>query len=363
METTLPFQSRNYALERYPKTTDKNLRAWSNAELFVLDYIASYTATQYHLFNDRFGVWNTILHDKKVTTVWTYASQQKAIQQNLRLNKLPENTEFKTPLDDLVTVDVALMKVPKSLELFELFLQQIHKASNEYTEVVCGFMTKYFSPAFLKIAALYFEEVTQSKAWKKARLLLLKKPKTTISQKKYIQRISYKTQILQQYYGVFSSGGIDIGTQFLLEHLQVQSHENKVLDLASGNGIIAYEVSCQNPKAAITLVDDFNLAIASSQLNLANSNATFICAENITNLPKNHFDLVVSNPPFHFEHENNIEITLSLFQEVYHCLQSKGRFVLVANAHLNYSTHLQKIFNQTTVLVTNKKFVIYECIR
>lgn len=363
METTLQFQSRNYTLERYPKTTDKNLRAWSNAELLVLDHIASHTATQYHVFNDRFGVWNTVLHDKKVTTIWTYASQQKAIAQNLAINELPEHIVFKTPLDTLSSIEVALMKIPKSLELFELFLQQIHKGANAHTEVVCGFMTKYFSPTFLKIATLYFEEVTQSKAWKKARLLLLKKPKNIIPKKEYIQRISYKTQILQQYYGVFSSGGIDIGTQFLLEHLQVLPHEDKVLDLASGNGIIAYEVSCQNPNAAITLVDDFNLAIASSQLNVSHSEATFICAENLKQLPKNHFDLVVSNPPFHFEHENNIEVTLSLFQEVYQCIQPKGRFVLVANTHLNYQTHLQKTFRQVTALKANKKFVIYECLR
>ncbi|MGB1284834.1 MAG: methyltransferase, partial [Polaribacter sp.] len=71
----------------------------------------------------------------------------------------------------------------------------------------------------------------------------------------------------------------------------------------------------------------------------------------------------VSNPPFHFEHENNIEVALNLFSEVQNCLKLGGRFVLVANKHLNYKTHLDKLFCKTEVLAENKKFVIYECLK
>ena len=39
-----------------------------------------------------------------------------------------------------------------------------------------------------------------------------------------------------------SSDKIDIGTQFLLKHLEVSNHEINVLDVASGNGIISHEV-------------------------------------------------------------------------------------------------------------------------
>ena len=44
-----------------------------------------------------------------------------------------------------------------------------------------------------------------------------------------------------------------------------------------------------------------------------------------------------------FEFENNIEVSIELFKEVYRCLKMGGRFVLVANKHLNYKTHLQKV--------------------
>ncbi len=359
----MQFNSKEYQLERYPVTTDKALRAWSNAELLMLDYIKEIKTANIHLYNDRFGVFNALLNDVSLTTVWTYASQQKAIAKNLKLNNLSLDVNYKEPLDDLGKVELALLKVPKSLELFELFLKQMHKASDDTTVVVCGFMTKYFSVSFLKIAEQYFEEVEQSKAWKKARLLILKKPKKLTEDKELINKVEWNKEELQQYYGVFSSGKVDVGTRFLLDNLRVQPNELKVLDVASGNGIIAFDIANQNTKAEITLVDDFNLAIASSQLNLKDKEAKFVCADDLSGLKKISFDLIVSNPPFHFEHENNIEVTLSLFKDVKSCLKPNGRFVLVANKHLNYKTHLEKLFNIVKIMADNKKFVVYECMK
>lgn len=357
----MEFNSKEYQLERYPVTTDKALRAWSNAELLMLDFIKDKKTANIHLYNDRFGIFNTLLSDVSLTTVWTYASQKKAIAKNLKLNNLSLDVNYKEPLDDLGKLELALLKVPKSLELFELFLKQMHKASDNETVIVCGFMIKYFSASFLKIAELYFEEVEQSKAWKKARLLILKKPKKLTEEKELINKIEWNKEELQQYYGVFSGGKVDVGTRFLLDNLRVQPNELKVLDVACGNGVIAFEIANQNIKSEITLVDDFNLAIASSQLNLKNKEAKFICADNLSDLEKGSFDLIASNPPFHFEHENNIEVTLSLFKDVKSCLKPDGRFVLVANKHLNYKTHLEKLFKVVEMMADNKRFVVYEC--
>ncbi|MCD8406313.1 methyltransferase [Tenacibaculum dicentrarchi] len=364
METKLQLNAKKYQLERYPKTDDKSLRAWSNAELLTLDYITDLEIENIHIYNDRFGVFNTLLNTKKLTTIWAYASQKKAITQNLKLNNLSTDVVYKTPLDTLEKVDLALVKLPKSVELFELFLQQIYKSANENTIVVCGFMTKYFSRAYLKKAERYFEEVEQTNAWKKARLLVLKTPKTpktAIQEKELLNEIPWKDDSIKQYYGVFSSDKIDYGTQFFLENLEVQENELKVLDVASGNGVIAYDVLDKNPKAAVTLVDDFNIAIASSKLNITAENAKFICADNLDDLETASFDLVVSNPPFHFEHENNIEVTIALFKGVARCLKSSGRFVLVANTHLNYKTHLEKVFTNIKIIGNTKKFHIIEC--
>ncbi|WP_369047762.1 methyltransferase [Tenacibaculum sp. UWU-22] len=363
MESELIIHSKQYQLKRYPITTQTSLRAWSSAELLALTYITNKKYNTVCLYNDRFGVWNCTLHDKNPTTIWTYASQQKAISKNLLRNGLNANVIFKTPLDELNTIDIALIKIPKSVALFELFLQQIYKAATSDTEVVCCFMTKYFSAATLKVASYYFEEVQQTKAWKKARLIILKKAKKEALPKlaENTDTIIWKEKQFKQYYGVFSSSGIDVGTQFLLANLQVKPTEKNIIDLASGNGVIAYQITQQNSKATVTLIDDFNLAIASSKINLKGLQTHFICDNNLNTLPSHSFDLVVSNPPFHFEHENNIEVALSLFKQVKNCLKPNGRFLLVANCHLNYKTHLSVLFKTINVINKNNQFIIYEC--
>ncbi|AUC15538.1 hypothetical protein BTO06_10465 [Tenacibaculum sp. SZ-18] len=361
MENKLLHNSNEFILNRYPETNDNTLRAWSNAELLVLNYLKNLEHQNVHVFNDRFGVWNCTLHHKNVRTIWTYASQKKAVLNNLSSNNLSTNIIFNSPLEDIGEVQLALIKIPKSLELFELFLKQISKYSVENTQVVCGFMTKYFSKSYLTIAEKYFENVEQSKAWKKARLLVLRSPKKVlkIEIENIINTINWKENRLKQYLGVFSSDKIDIGTQFLLSHLKVKKHELTVLDVASGNGIISYEVLQQLSNAKVTLVDDFNLAIESSKLNI--ENARFICTDTIEGVTENEFDLILSNPPFHFEHENNIDITLYLFRRIKKCLKVEGRFLMVANAHLNYKTHLVKLFSSVQIIAKNTKFIIYEC--
>lgn len=352
---------REFHFERYPKTSNRSLQVVNNADLLTIMNTDLTRTNSIHLFNDRFGVWNCHLHDMSPKTILTYASQKKAILQNVEKNDLTINeSSFCSPLDNLDTVELALVKIPKSVELFEMYLQQIHKSSNENTTVVCGFMTKYFNSSLLKIASDYFEEVSQSKAWKKARVLSLKTPKPNVEYGSVKNSILWNDSQLEQYYGVFSSNRIDYGTQFLLEDLEVGENELEILDLASGNGVIAYEALQSNSNAHVTLLDDSFLAIESSRLNVK-SNATFICDDDLAQLKPDHFDLVLSNPPFHFEHENNIEVSIGLFKQVSSCLKSDGRFLLVANRHLNYSTHLSKIFTSVYTLKKNDKFEVIEC--
>lgn len=354
------YQSQNIRLERYPKTNNKSLLPYSNAEILALDYVKRIEVSKIHLFNDRFGVWNCALHDKEIVTIWNYASQLKAINNNLKLNEINDNSDYKTTIETLGNVEVALIKIPKSLELFELYLNQIQKGANENTTVVCCFMTKYFNSTLLKIANNYFDDVSQSKAWKKTRLLILKSPKKLVVNKELLNTIDWKYSI-QQYFGVFSAQKIDVGTQFLLEDLEIKHDELNVLDVASGNGVIALEALKANAKCKVTVVDDSQLAIASSQLNLPNDRTTFVCDDHLKTLKDSSFDLVLSNPPFHFEYENNIDVSLNLFKEVSGLLKPNGRFVLVANKHLNYSTHLIHIFREVNLVKANTKFEVLEC--
>ena len=358
------YNDRDFDIKRFPSTTNRSLQPWNAADELILEYISD-LSDEYEssvLLNDRFGFLATTLFKLQPLSVVNHKSHQKAIERNYVSNSLVlKSRTIKTPLGSLPDTDIGVIKIPKSLEVFEFYLQLLHHSLKKNGTIVCGFMTKYFTPQLLEISSKYFDEVEQSKAKKKARLLILKNKKEVEQQSVTID-IEFSDKVYKQYPGVFSSDHIDYATQFLLEHLIVKESEINILDLASGNGVIADHILIQQPNAEVHLVDDSFLAVESSKMNV-NEGAHFHWNDSLEDFDDGSLDLVVSNPPFHFEYETNIEVTISLFTQVQNSLKASGRFVLVANKHLNYKTHLDKLFKTCSITAENDKFVVYECLK
>jgi 23S rRNA (guanine1835-N2)-methyltransferase len=359
------------AIKRYPPTSNRSLQAWSAADELLLETLANrdLSGRTIAIYEDRFGYLSAHLHRHAPWTIVSYRSQRKALEMNLGNNGLSiEPERWISPLDPLPRpVHLAIVRVPKSLDLFRLYLAKLAPFLDDDAVVLCPFMTRHFSPQMLAIAGEYFEVVEQSLARKKARLLILEKPRTSPSEELInVIDVTFEDdrhESLGQYYGVFSAGHVDYATQFLLQHLELRDTDHKILDLASGNGVIARAIQRRKPDAELHLLDDFLLAIESSRLNMSGGNVHFHWADSLDGLPRGSFDLVVSNPPFHFDHENNIEIPLRLFQQTAAVLEKGGRFVCVANRHLNYRPHLQKLFRTVTIPAQNERYVIYACVR
>ncbi|WP_109829992.1 class I SAM-dependent methyltransferase [Reichenbachiella versicolor] len=353
------YNGRNF--ERYDLSEDRSLRAWSAADEYLLSELKP-EDENIALYHDRFGFLTANIADKKPQVVVSHMSQERAISANLENNELT-HTQFIYPLDSLIQpANLALLKVPKSLELFEFYLQHIVSNSTSDVVVLCGFMTRHFSPSLVSIAQKYFEVVEQSLAKKKARILILKVKKskkvTTI-----LNTIEYNGTTYSQYPGVFSSGHVDFASQFLINHLEIDINEGRVLDLASGNGVIASEISKSESNLEFHLLDDSYLAVESARKNLSTENFHHHYDQNLARFENGFFDLIVTNPPFHFEYEINIQIPLLLLKESYRCLKKGGELWIVANQHLNYKTHLTKYFESTELISEDKKYVVYKCVK
>jgi len=355
-------------ISRYPATRNQSLRAWSAADEYILKELAETEISGKNLAicNDRFGYLATHLHHLNPYSVIAFQSQKASIMMNLQNNGLtPDPEKLLNPLEPLrESIDIGVMIVPKSLSLFQFYLQHLHRSLAEDGIVICGFMTRHFSTQILTIAGEYFEDVRQSLAWKKSRVLILtgKKQDPAFDP---VDTIPYTfsngtSEVIRQYAGVFSSGNIDFATQFLIENLEVTGDEQAILDLGSGNGVIAWAIQLQKPDAELHLMDDYFLAVESSKLNLAPDNVHFHWSDSIEDIGNVEFDLVVSNPPFHFAHEVNIEVAVDLFREVAGKLKPGGRFLCVANKHIGYLAYLKKFFTSCTILAENKKYIIYE---
>jgi 16S rRNA G1207 methylase RsmC len=358
------YQQQSYQINRPASEKNQSLKAWSAADEHLLQHLENHSLENKELviLNDRFGFLTCLMHSYQPTSIQTNKSEENATQQNLLDNQLEVSAvSFFTPLTlSEKKLDVGLLKIPKSLELFRLFLYTLSTNWKEDAILFCGFMTRHFSPQMLKIAEEFFEEVEQSRAWKKSRVLTLKTPKA-FEKKDIIHQINFEEQVFQQYFGVFSAKHIDYASQFLIENLSIDSNNKRVLDLASGNGVLAVAARKLNSTCELHLVDDSYLAVESSKLNLNDSNTFFHCDNTLSSFEEGYFDCVVSNPPFHFEHEINIQPSLNLFKEVHRCISSEGSFILVANKHLNYKTHLSLLFSEINIVNENNKFIVYEC--
>lgn len=358
----------DFKITRYPKTTNRSLQAWNAADEFILQHLTeNQIVGKIAIYEDRFGYLTCHLSYKKPISVIEYRSQQKAIHQNLKANNLALMDEASVLARLAEPVDLALIKVPKSMGLFRMYLRSASQNLTDEGMAICGFMTRNFTPTMLDVATEFFESVEQTKAWKKSRLMILKAKKESIPAlgMEWIKaELPALANIeLQQYPGVFSSNKIDIGTHFLLDHLPKVESDQTILDLASGNGVLAKALRLQNPFTSIYLVDDSRLAIESSKLNMTSECTHFDHNDSLEEFGESFFDLVISNPPFHFGHENNIEVSLDLFHQVYRCLKKGGCFRLVANRHLNYGHHLRKEFSSVHQVAENRKFEILEAIK
>lgn len=358
-----------FEITRFPSSSNKSLKAWSAADEHMLIAVEELKleTEKACIYNDRFGYLSLNVQATEVYSIITHHSQKSAIDFNASNNDLSSKIAYQYPLDKSENRnDLALIKVPKSLDLFELFLIDAVKQCKDNAVVICGFMTRHFTPQMITIAERYFDNVVQSKAWKKSRTLHLTGPKqnenrTPINVIKY-KTLEEKEAQLQQYYGVFSANHIDYATQFLLEHLPQIKDDSIIMDLACGSGIIGKSVLERNPNIELHLLDDSFLAIESCKLNIHNEGVNYHFANNLDAIPKQNFDLVLCNPPFHFEHENTIEIALSLFKGARRIMKEDGMFICVANQHLNYYTHLTQYFSNIEK-IGNSKFIVYRCKR
>lgn len=354
-----------YKIKRYPPTKNNTLQAHNTADQFLVDFILQNqlnTKTTF-IYNDSFGYLATHLFSLKSHWVVNLKSQAQAIQNNLNYNKIEfKDKQFIYPLQKKdICIEVGMIKIPKSMDLFELYLQHLCSHIDENSIVVCGFMTRHFTKQMITIAEKYFDNIAQSKAWKKSRLLILKGLKKHETSQSLIHHIHSSSGVIQQYYGVFSAKNIDYATQFLIQNIAVEQSVTTVLDLASGNGILAKVVHQEVPHAQIYLLDDSYLAVESSKLNLKGENIYFHHQNNLDLFDNNYFDYIISNPPFHVEHEIDISIPLSLFEQAHRCLTQNGILQLVANQHLNYKSHLSKLFSIVHITAQNDKFVVYSC--
>ena len=161
--------------------------------------------------------------------------------------------------------------------------------------------------------------------------------------------------------GVFAHGRLDPGSGLLLSVLQDLKPCGRILDFASGCGVIGLSILAAGGGPGLTLLDDSALAIESGARSLrANGLAARLLPSDGLAEAHGVFDWIISNPPFHRGVDNDFDIAASFFRDAGTFLSEKGRIVIVFNRHLPYTGWLRNHFQFVNCLAQNRAFIVIQ---
>lgn len=367
---TLQLPQGEYQLSRYPIQSNETLRAWDAADEYLLKQLSAEQQpkqeTNTVIVNDSFGALTTALAEFKPAMISdSYLSQQGTIQ-NLKNNHLESNSI--QLLDSLhyptKTIDLLIIKIPKSHALLEDQLHQLRPLLNEKSRIIAAAMAKQIHSSTLQLFEKIIGPTHTSLAKKKARLVFCEFDNTLQSianpyPKSYTLEGTNYT--ILNHANVFSRERLDIGTRFLLQHLPTNAE--KIIDLGCGNGIVGLMAAQCNPSAELTFVDESFMAITTAEANFqaafsGKRKARFITTDCLTGIEKESADLIINNPPFHQQHAIGDHIAWQMFKQSKEVLIKGGELRVIGNRHLGYQQKLKKLFGNCELVASNAKFVI-----
>lgn len=140
--------------------------------------------------------------------------------------------------------------------------------------------------------------------------------------------------------GIFSWREVDAGSRLLAEHLPTNVNGHAA-DLGAGWGYLSHALLQKNPDIKIDLFEAEHLALDCARKNLETHRCTFNWCDVTTLTSPRLYDLVISNPPVHNLHHNDVGLGIAFAQKALQLLAPKGQLYLVANRHLPYEALLK----------------------
>lgn len=369
----------SYPLQRYPRPTgsaDKQqpLRAWDAADEYLLQWLHQQglprTAAATLIVNDSFGALTVSLSH---TPLWSQSDSvlaQLGCRANLAANAIPaDDIQL---LDSLqaptAAIELALVKIPKSLALLEDQLYRLRPLLSPGAKVVGAGMTKTIHNSTLQLFARVLGPTHTSLAQKKARLIFCQPaPQDWRGDSPYPSYYPLENTELTlcNHAAVFSRAGLDIGSRFLLQNLPDLGATREIIDLGCGNGVLGLMAKRQWPGLHCHFYDESHMAIASARHNIeaafgSTAGCEFSVNDCLRGVPANSADAILNNPPFHQQQVVGDHIAWQMFRDSHRVLRRGGLLCVVGNRHLGYHSKLQRLFGNCEVSASNRKFVILQ---
>ncbi len=382
----------SYSLERLPKTTKGDLRAWDAADELLLNTIIESHLEKVDkpilIINDSFGALACALHQYPRHSWGDSYLAHLATLENFQLNELDDDKYLAIPSNEDLkqTYNLVIIKIPKTLGLLEDQLSRLKAHINADTTIIASAMSKHIHTSTLKTFERFIGTTTTSRATKKARLIFASNDNEDVYKSPYPKTITDDALNLTliNHANVFAKDKLDMGSRFLIEQLKDCPASKHIVDLGCGNGALGIMAKRLQPQAHISFIDESYAAVKSAQesYELENedkqSDASFYhsdCFKQFDssfndsndsandNKAESKVDLILCNPPFHQNHTIGDHIAWQMLKQSHEQLVNGGEIWVIGNRHLGYHVKLKQLFGNCKTVASNKKFVVLVSIK
>jgi 16S rRNA (guanine1207-N2)-methyltransferase len=378
-----------FQLQRYPRHRKETLRAWDAADEYILQYLDENDLltedTSLVIVNDGFGGLSIPLSSLQPVVITDSYLSMQGIKSNMQTNAIEE--ESVTIIDSLLTPDkitnvrsgladhIVLIKVPKSLAMLEDQLHRVRALLDQDTIIIAASMTKNIHMSTLQIFEDIVGPTKTSRARKKSRLILSQfDANLSVGENPYPKsfdlpyELDGKAIAIKNHAAVFSQEKLDQGTRLFIENIPCSENYRNIVDLGCGNGVLGLMAAIRNPAARIVFTDESYMAVESSITNFLSvfddtREAEFLQTDCLQGLDDESVSLILCNPPFHHNNAISDATAWQMFLESRDALETGGEIWVIGNRHLAYHAKLKKLFGNSEVVVSNKKFVIVKAIK
>ena len=355
-----------FPLERAHFDPAEPLRAWDAADEYVLAHLHTegIDGGRWLVVNDSFGALATALAAHRPASWSDSCVALAATEANLRRNDLDPSAVTLVPstVEPTGPVDVALVKVPRTLAFLEDELRRLRPHLDARSIVIGAGMTRTVHRSTIGLFESIIGPTPTTRARKKARLLLASVD-PDLDPGPAPDPAHWSTDegiVVTGFPNAFSASGLDDGTRLLLDHLPVPDAGARVVDLGCGTGVVGATLAHRHPDVDLVCCDESFQAIASARATVGavTSRATFHATDVLDGIDDRSADLVLVNPPFHAVGARTTAVAHRMFAGARRVLRPGGELHVVANRHLGHHVALRRWFESVDITASDPRFVV-----
>ncbi len=259
---------------------------------------------------------------------------------------------------------LVVARLPKGLAALDELAAAVAAYAEPDVVLLAGGLVRHLSRGMNDVLGSHFDEVRASLGRFKARALVAGGPRPgSASAWPASEHHDDLDLTVVAHGGVFAGTGVDVGTRVLLDRLdRLPGDATSVVDLGSGNGVLAAAVARALPSARVRAVDVSAAAVrstaATAAANGVGDRVEAVRVDGFAGVDEGSVDLVVCNPPFHRGTAVDRETAPRLFAGAAQALRPGGELWTVWNSHLPYLPILRNRVGSTQVVVQTPRFTV-----